>query len=112
MPNQFNSHNNSYLIAGFFCSANRGLDTETASVCLWREAAIQAVKIDDLVLITHLKTKESERGWCLQSTAFTKVEKREVTHKGVTVIRVLPGTTSSSNSNSEEDLQLLLEDGR
>ncbi|KAM3619804.1 uncharacterized protein V6R79_013742 [Siganus canaliculatus] len=88
------------------------VDTETASVCLWREAAIQAIKIDDLVLITHLKTKESERGWCLQSTAFTKVEKREVTHKGVTVIGVLPGTTSNSNSNSEQDLQLLLEDGR
>ncbi|KAM3619274.1 uncharacterized protein V6R79_005436 [Siganus canaliculatus] len=52
-------------------TARSRADTEIASVCLWREAAIQAIKIDDLVLITHLKTKESERGWCLQSTAFT-----------------------------------------
>ncbi|KAM3619029.1 uncharacterized protein V6R79_001857 [Siganus canaliculatus] len=79
-------------------------ETLTATVNLWREAALTEVQRGETVSISLLKTGTAQ--YDLHSTSFTGLKKQS-SFEAVTVLGVLrsEGTTTS-------DLQLLLEDGK
>ncbi|RVE63583.1 hypothetical protein OJAV_G00137560 [Oryzias javanicus] len=80
-------------------------DEFTMRVALWREVAVAAVALGDIVTISHMKVESSMGGRHLTSTKHTKLTKSSTSDSAVTIV----GVTEES---CQDVVELLLQDGR
>ncbi|MEQ2295626.1 hypothetical protein AMECASPLE_016386 [Ameca splendens] len=79
-------------------------DSCVVTLCLWREAAIQQFSVGDHINVSHVKLSQSSYGPHLQSTSFSKVERKEEEMSEVHIIGV-------DTCDTPNQLEVLLENG-